>query len=68
VVFGEDRCRTRHKNAAENLAWLRKMVLSLFHNDPTDTSKDSIPTKQLNAAADDQYRLHLLQLLGDKSA
>jgi predicted transposase YbfD/YdcC len=68
VSFGEDRCRARHKNAAENLAWLRKMVLSLFQNDPVDTTNDSIPTKQLSAATDDNYRLHLLNLLCEKSA
>jgi predicted transposase YbfD/YdcC len=65
VVFGEDRCRTNHGNAAENLAWLRKMVLSVFGQ---DDSKGSIPTRQIRAAADDQYRLHLLNLLGEKSA
>src|SRR5262249_1052369 len=30
VTFGEDRCRTRQGHAAENLAWLRKIVLSLL--------------------------------------
>jgi predicted transposase YbfD/YdcC len=57
VLFGEDRCRTRQGNAAENLAWLRKMALSLFRQ---DSSKGSIPTRQIRAAADDEYRLSLL--------
>jgi predicted transposase YbfD/YdcC len=65
VVFAEDRCRTRHGHAAENLAWLRKMVLSLFRQ---EDSHDSIATRQLLAASDDAYRLHLLHLLGKKSA
>jgi predicted transposase YbfD/YdcC len=65
VVFGEDRCRSNHGHAAENLAWLRKMALSLFGQDDT---KGTIPTRQIRAAADDQYRLHLLNLLGKKSA
>ena len=39
VVFGEDSCRTRQGNAAENLAWLRKMVLSLFGQDKSKGSK-----------------------------
>jgi predicted transposase YbfD/YdcC len=65
VIFGEDGCRTRHGNAAENLAWLRKMVLSLFRQDDT---KGSIPTRQFLAAADDAYRLHMLHLLSEKSA
>jgi predicted transposase YbfD/YdcC len=60
VLFGEDRCRTRQGNAAQNLAWLRKMVLSLFRH---DKSKGSIPTRRLWAALDDDYRAHLLNLL-----
>ncbi len=60
VLFGEDRCRTRQGNAAENLAWLRKMVLSLFRH---DKSKGSVPTRRLRAALDDDYRTHLLNLL-----
>lgn len=60
VVFGEDRCRTRHGNAAENLGWLRKMALGVFGQ---DESKGSIPTRQFRAAADDDYRLHLLNIL-----
>jgi predicted transposase YbfD/YdcC len=60
VLFGEDRCRTRHGNAAVNLAWLRKMVLSLFRQ---DQSKGSIPTRQLRAALNDGYRMQLLNLL-----
>jgi predicted transposase YbfD/YdcC len=60
VIFGEDRCRCNHGHTAENLAWLRKMALSLFGQ---DESKGSIPTRQIRAAADDSYRLHLLHLL-----
>jgi predicted transposase YbfD/YdcC len=60
VLLGEDRCRTRQGNAAENLAWLRKMVLSLLSR---DQSKGSVPTKQLRAALEDDYRLHLLNIL-----
>jgi predicted transposase YbfD/YdcC len=60
VLFGEDRCRSRQGHAAENLAWLRKMVLSLLRH---DGGKDSAPTKQLRAALEDDYRLHLLNLL-----
>jgi predicted transposase YbfD/YdcC len=65
VLFGEDRCRTQQRNAAENLAWLRKMALSVFAQ---DQSKGTIPTRQFRATADDAYRLHLLQILGEKSA
>jgi predicted transposase YbfD/YdcC len=65
VLFGEDRCRSRQGHAAENLAWLRRMVLSLLRH---DSSKDSAPTKQLRAALEDDYRLHLLSLLCGKYA
>lgn len=65
VLFGEDRCRSRQGNAAENLAWLRKMVLSLLRH---DGGKESAPTKQLRAALEDEYRLHLLNLLCGKYA
>jgi predicted transposase YbfD/YdcC len=60
VLLGQDRCRARHKNAAENLAWVRKVALGLFRQDDT---KGSIPTRQLRAALDDDYRSHLLNIL-----
>jgi predicted transposase YbfD/YdcC len=62
VLFGQDRCRTRHKHAAENLAWLRKVALGLFRH---DGAKGSVPTKQLRAALDDDYRAALLSLLSE---
>jgi predicted transposase YbfD/YdcC len=65
VLFGQDRCRARHRNAAENLAWLRKVALGLFRHDDT---KGSVPTKQLRAALDDDYRSYLINLLCEKSA
>jgi predicted transposase YbfD/YdcC len=65
VLFGQDRCRTRHKNAAENLAWGRKVALGVLRQDDT---KGSVPTKQLRAALDDDYRSHLLDLLCEESA
>jgi predicted transposase YbfD/YdcC len=60
VLFAQDRCRTRHKNAAENLAWMRKMALALLRH---DDSKGSAPTKMVRAAASDEYRSDLLDLL-----
>jgi predicted transposase YbfD/YdcC len=65
VLFGEDRCRTRHKNAAQNLAWLRRMALSLLRQ---DQSKGSVPTKRLRAALSDDFRRHLLDLLSEEYA
>jgi predicted transposase YbfD/YdcC len=60
VVFGEDACRTRSGHAAENLSWLRKMVLSLLRQ---DRSKGSAPNKRLRAALNDDFRRQLLNLL-----
>ena len=65
VLFGQDRCRARHKNAAENLAWVRKVALGIFGQDRT---KGSVPTRQLRAALDDDYRSHLVHLVSEKSA
>lgn len=60
VVFGEDQSRTRHGNAAENLAWLRKMVLSLLGQ---HRGKASYRTMQFELAIDDDLRLQLLRQL-----
>jgi predicted transposase YbfD/YdcC len=58
VVFGEDHSRTRRGHAAENLAWLRKMVLSLLGQ---QRGKASYRTMQFELAIDDNYRLQLLR-------
>jgi predicted transposase YbfD/YdcC len=60
VVFGEDQSRTRHGNAAENLAWLRKMVLSLLGQ---HRGKASYRTMQFELAIDDDLRLQFLRQL-----
>ena len=60
VVFREDHSRTRQGHAAENLAWLRKMVLSLLGQ---GRGKASYRTTQFELAIDDEYRLQLLRKL-----
>lgn len=60
VVFGEDRSRARQGRAAENLAWLRKMVLALLGQ---ERRKASYRTMQFELAIDDDYRLQLLRKL-----
>jgi predicted transposase YbfD/YdcC len=60
VVFNEDRSRTRQGHAAENLAWLRKMVLALLGQ---ERGKASYRTTQFELAIDDDYRLQLLRKL-----
>jgi predicted transposase YbfD/YdcC len=57
VVFGEDCCRTRAGHAAEDLAWLRKVTLTLLKE---DDSGGSLKGKYYRAALDDAYRLQLL--------
>jgi predicted transposase YbfD/YdcC len=60
VVFHEDHCRTRQGHAAENLAWLRKMVLALLGQ---ERGKASYRTMQFELALDDDYRLQFLRKL-----
>jgi predicted transposase YbfD/YdcC len=56
VVFGEDQSRARAGNAAENLAWLRRVALALLKQDP---SKGSLKGKRLKAGWDNDF-LHTL--------
>jgi predicted transposase YbfD/YdcC len=52
VSFGEDANRVRDRNAAENLAQLRKIALGLLKRHP---AKESIVCKQLSAAMDTDF-------------
>jgi hypothetical protein len=65
VSFREDDCRLKGRTAADNLALLRRVAASLFRQ---DSSKGSVSGKQLRAAWDDDFRLHLLNLLSAESA
>jgi predicted transposase YbfD/YdcC len=65
VLFAEDHCRSRTGHATENLAWLRKMALSLLRQ---EKSKGTGPTKLMRAAVDDDYRYQMLNLLCEKYA
>jgi predicted transposase YbfD/YdcC len=65
VVFREDDCRLKDRTAGENLGMLRRVVASLLRQ---DHSKGSVSGKLLRAAWDDEFRLHLLDLLSDESA
>ncbi len=60
VQFGEDQCRARTGNAAENLATLRRLALNLLKRDTT--KKRGIRGKQKNAGWNHRYLLHLLGL------
>jgi predicted transposase YbfD/YdcC len=62
VVFREDDSRLKDRKAAENLGQLRRVAASLFRQ---DRSKGSVSGKLLRAAWNDDFRLHLLNLLSD---
>lgn len=58
VNFGEDGNRVQKRNAAENLALLRRLTLSLLRAHP---SKDSIARKRFAAALDTSFLEEILQ-------
>ena len=62
VIFRGDDSRLKDRVAAENLGMLRRVVASLLRQ---DHSKGSVSGKLLRAAWDDEFRLHLLNLLSD---
>jgi predicted transposase YbfD/YdcC len=57
VAFGEDQSRVRKDHGPENLAWLRRVAVSLLRNEPT---KASIKCKRKMAGWDDEYLLGIL--------
>jgi predicted transposase YbfD/YdcC len=58
VNFGEDGSRVRKRNAAENLALLRRLTLSLLKAHP---SKDSIARKRFAATLDPSFLEEILR-------
>lgn len=60
VVFGEDQCRARTKQAAENLAATRRLAVNLLRQDTK--CKRSIKGKLLRAAIDPDYLRHVLTI------
>jgi predicted transposase YbfD/YdcC len=58
VNFGEDGNRVQKRNAAENLALLRRLTLSLLRAHP---SKDSIARKRFAAALDPSFLEEILR-------
>jgi len=61
VVFREDDSRVRIKNAAENLALVRKITHNLLQQEKT--VKRGIKTKRLVAAWDEAYLLKIIGLI-----
>ena len=62
VIFREDDSHLKDRTAGENLGMLRRVVASLARQ---DHSKGSVSGKLLRAAWNDDFRLHLLNLLSD---
>ena len=61
VTFAEDQNRVSKRNAAENLALLRRLTLSLLQAHP---AKLSIAKKRFAAALDPDYLEEILQAEG----
>lgn len=65
VLYREDYSRARAEHGAENLAWLRRMAVSLLRNDTT--CQRSLRQKSLKALCDHGFLLQLLsQVNGEK--
>ena len=59
VIFNEDQCRVRDRNAAQNLAGLRKIALNLARLEPTP--KVSMRRKRKWAAWENDFMIKLMQ-------
>ncbi|KVK78177.1 transposase [Burkholderia ubonensis] len=60
MAFGEDQCRIRVDNAAQNFAILRRICLNLLIADTS--TKAGIGNRRLKASASDDYRADILSL------
>ncbi len=58
MSFGEDACRIRKDNAAENFSRLRRIALNQLQREKT--LKGGIKTKRLKAGWDHPYLLKVL--------
>jgi predicted transposase YbfD/YdcC len=61
VAFGEDQCRARVDNAAQNFAILRRIVANLLRADKV--TNVGIKNKRLKAGFDEHYRAQMLGML-----
>ena len=61
IGFREDECRIRHRNAASNLAVIRKIAINLVKADKS--SRGSIKGKRKAAGWSNQYRTHLTKVV-----
>jgi predicted transposase YbfD/YdcC len=58
VAFGEDQCRVRVDNAAQNFAILSRIALNLLKRDTK--TKVGLKNRRLKACASDRYRAEVL--------
>lgn len=58
VLFGEDGNRVRDRMAAENLAWLRRVAVTLLKRHP---KKDSLANKSFQALLDPHFLQQILE-------
>lgn len=69
MVLDEDRSRARDKNAAQNLALIRRMVYNMLRAErDAQATENAVPRlKQLmrRAACKDDVRTHMLKVFGD---
>lgn len=61
VIFNEDGCRARSRNAAANLSTLRRLVLNILKHD-NKKPKEALRGKRIFAALDPCYLEHLMGL------
>ena len=57
VTYREDALRTRNRQLAENLAWIRRFTLSLLKQHP---SKDSLAMKRRRCGWNDEFLMQVL--------
>ena len=57
MTFREDESRIRDRNIAENIAWLRRLALSLIKKHP---GKQSLAMKRRMAGWNSQFLLQIL--------
>ena len=62
VTFREDAHRTRERNLANNLSWIRRFAISLLKRHP---AKDSIKGKMLRCAYNTDFLHEVLQIPAD---
>ena len=64
AIYREDHSQTRDRNAAANLATLRRMALNAHNRMPFEGKKQkSLPKRELRAAQDEAYLEQLLSLM-----